>query len=438
MRMHFSYNAVTSTEKVKVVVEPDVVEVAVQQRSILHTFLNVLEERVQTCVTTDRGHVHSSGRTISEFFLRHLEGAKTSGDTAPEETRLPPGIDDDGDDDDNDGPSHGEGKHRGNEESNEGRKNCRVSPGAGYEAHTDKKPRTHCEAPLDERSDQEECAFNTSCSTVAHFDIHSDDSEDEDDMKSDVIYEAPDFNESTKLHVASQTDDTIPPSVSVQLVTSPLDLSDVAISECVSRLGNAFSSLWSALAAVEETAVSSNEFGESLTCYAPDIEYKTSYSNENPSADAECFVQVRLLLVQFQYTFAEAMEYLNEGWCASDVVNSVIIDKADDDACMRVTNACMCMALRGTIELYSPFCASGSEIHIEEAVDAIDDHLYASSYDGPDRSEIRCSVRAKFNATAMLPFLEFVALQAGDYDSLAPFWSDEVQTRLVSTYCGTV
>ena len=58
MRMHFSYNAVTSTEKVKVVVEPDVVEVAVQQRSILHTFLNVLEERVQTCVTTDRGHVH--------------------------------------------------------------------------------------------------------------------------------------------------------------------------------------------------------------------------------------------------------------------------------------------------------------------------------------------------------------------------------------------
>ena len=60
VRVHTSYNATTAIEKVTVVVDPTILEVPVHQQAVLFKLLDLLIEKAETCVTTDRGHVHSS------------------------------------------------------------------------------------------------------------------------------------------------------------------------------------------------------------------------------------------------------------------------------------------------------------------------------------------------------------------------------------------
>jgi hypothetical protein len=281
---------------------------------------------------------------------------------------------------------------------------------------------------MSDGSGMEDCAFNTSCSTLQHFDIHSNDTDAEGEADSSLASETFNFDEGVYINASSQTEDTIPPNTCTQLLTSPSHLFDAAIAGSIRQIASAFSSLRLALAASDEQTWSSEE----LVILPADLPSDIG-SNEGLSAYSETFIPIRLQLMGFQYAFAEAMEYLEEGWAAEDVVKGVFIEKPLDDdheACMRLTNVCMFLGLCKTVEVYSPFCTSVSEINQEEAIDAIRDHLYASKCPQSDQMEVMSSVTSNFSKTIAIPFLEFVALQAGDCDAIAPFWNDEIHSIL--------
>ena len=282
--------------------------------------------------------------------------------------------------------------------------------------------------PSDDAGHCDNGELNTSCSTIAYYEINSDGSvsDDEGSVTSNTDHNA-------SVEAMSQTDDTIPPEASARLLTSPSHLFDAAIAGSMHRIAGAFSSLRLALTAADEVTLFTEEPVVLSTGLPLGISSECHVADESLSADSELFVPIRLHLMEFQYAFAEAMEYLDEGWAAADVVKGVFIEKPMDDeyeACMRLTNVCMYMSLCRNIHMYSPFCTLASEITEAEAIDAVSDYLYTFSCPCIDGVEVKSNVRAKFSNTQVLPFLEFIALQAGDCDACAPFWSGEVHSFL--------
>jgi hypothetical protein len=198
-------------------------------------------------------------------------------------------------------------------------------------------------------------------------------------------------------HAMSQTNDTIPPEASARLLTLPSHPFDAAIAGSTHQITTAFSLLRSSLLALDEDTLLSREPVVPVTFWPRDSKHHAqATTEENILEYSEAFLPIRLQLIEFQYAFAEAMEYLDEGWAANDVAKGVIFELPrddDHDGCMRFTNVCMYVGLRRTIEIYTPFCSSASQITIDEAVDAIWDHLHSSRCPREDRIEVVLSVR---------------------------------------------
>lgn len=413
MRVHTSYNAATAIEKIKVVVDPTISEIAPHQRAVLFTLLDLLIEKVGTCVTTDRGHVHSSGQTTSEFYLKHPRIAADSVHVDTPDS-ISPSPRSDGDQP----PEFGEGSQRGAHESaNPNQRNNRKEPPSNADSSSGKKPRVHGFAPSSDAANLDDSALNTSCSTVEYYEINSDESASDDG--SEIANE----NQYASVDALCQTEDTIPPDASAKLLVSPSHIFDAAMEASMCRITAAFSKLRSAMGHIDERADAPVE------AVPPEAVLMVSTPNEDIDSCSEVFLSVRVKLVCFQYAFAEAMELMDAGWSAANVAEGVVFDLPEDDDhedCMRLTNVYMFLALRATIETYTPFCTSAAHISEGEAVDAIKDHLFNLKCPPDYQNEVVSSVRNKFLLSKTIPFLDFIAKQAGDVDSRASFWSDGV------------
>ena len=424
MRVHTSYNSSTAIEKIKIVVEPAIIDVPMHQRAVLFKLLDVVIEKVETCVTTDRGHVHSSGQTTSEFYFKHPAIAEGF-PHANESSHIVGSPRNDG----GDKPGHDDGPHRDTHDApNQGQRSSRNDPPSRADNTFSKKPRVHDNAPPVDAGQLDEGAVNTSCSTIEYYEINSTGSPSDDDG-SVASYEV--F--SASVDVPCQTHDTIPPEASTTLLTSPSHLLDAAMGGYAQQISNAFSSLRASLVSADEIQLASR--GPAVLSLDLPIDVGSDWVDLN--AFSELSTIVRLKLMEFQYAYAEALEYLDVGWAASDAVNGVVINTPrndDHEECMRITNVYMYLSLCKTIEMYSPFCASSAEITQHEAADAVTDYLYASRYSGQELNETVHNVRAKFSNGTELPFLDFVALQAGDYDACAPFWNKDIHCILLNSH----
>ena len=387
--------------------------------------------------TVDRGHHFSNGESFAHFWITP-GGSNTVPGNDTDDTN------DNNDDDNKDGNDNaGDSKHDGAQPDGRGnrydrdlnrkhRKNHNDNTSGPHGTGSSKKPRTHDVDQLKVLAGSGESTLDTSCSTVEHHEIHSDCANSDDESECSLDWANVGIN--AGVSVSSQTGDTIPPNASARLLVSPSQLFDVTMEEVTRPVIVAFSSLRSALLALHEEAPVSEV---SLSSLAPPCNNRSRQQDDEHLSDyAEIFLPIRLQVIGFQYAYAEAMEYLDDGWAANVVATHVLFDlpvDEDHEDCQRLTNVCAYVGLRRSIELYSPFTTSASEITRDEATDAMKDYMYAARYQHCDQMELLACTRSKFSQSTTMPFLTFIALGAGDEDHRAPFWNDEIGSVLRSS-----
>ena len=403
VKLHIGPSDVEERDNLKVTIRPGQIGGASLGRSRLRLQRQILEnlsEILESQHVVEHSHDHTSGATVVTFHCTpRVRRTRSSTTVTPHE-----------DDDLDSQPPEDE---KENEQSGQSAPLPRQHPRCSRKAGGRNDAGDSCSLPKKPRTADGDVAAGSGKPCPLLFDIYSDAEENAPKAGSDAQAKC------QMVSNASQTQDSFPSDAVVQILSSPAELNEAAIASNIYNVCNSFSRLDIALQQI--TSLEAPLLQRSLLI--ADLETDSGAETVLDECN-EALLVCRRRLFDFQFAYAESLEYLDLDWKAETIAWSVLIDipADDDDQCMRYTNFALHSKLHADLQMFYPYCASASHISVGEASDAVKDFGYAYQADCNDLEAMVKEVEGLFEEDCEMTFLQFLSKRSNDYDSACPLY----------------